>query len=101
METAGLLDVQEDGLRMALHLNLEFRRSQRDAFTLSLPADYLVEKVAGSNVRGWEVRRAAEPADGRSQPAEDGQGQRAVQPLPLPRAAKSGRPRWTRSPCPW
>ena len=58
VETAGLLDVQEDGLRMALHLKLEFRRAQRDAFTLSLPAEYLVEKVAGSNVRGWEVRRA-------------------------------------------
>ena len=59
VETASLLDVQEDGLRMALHLKLEFRRSQREAFILSLPADYLVEKVAGSNVRGWEVKRAA------------------------------------------
>ncbi len=57
VETAGLLDVQEDGLRLGLHLSLEFRRSQRDAFTLSLPAEYLVEKVAGNNVRGWEVRR--------------------------------------------
>ena len=59
VQTASLLDVQEDGLRMALHLKLEFRRGQRDAFTLSLPADYLVEKVVGSNVRGWEVRRVA------------------------------------------
>ena len=83
VETAGLLDIEEDGLRMALHIKLEFRRSQRDDFTLSLPADYLVEKVAGSNVRGWEVRRAAERADRRGQPAQDGQGQRAVQPLPL------------------
>src|SRR5208283_2527520 len=45
VQTAGLLDVQEDGLRMALHFTLEFRRTQRDAFTLGLPADYLVEKV--------------------------------------------------------
>ncbi len=59
VDSAGLLDVQEDGLRMALRLSLQFRRSQRDAFTLSLPADYLVEKVAGNNVRGWEVKRAA------------------------------------------
>ena len=59
VETAGLFDIQEDGLRMGLHVNLQFRRSQRDAFTLTLPADYLVEKVAGSNVRGWEVRHAA------------------------------------------
>jgi len=59
VESAGLLDVEEDGLRMALNIRLEFRRSQRDAFTLVLPADYLVEKVTGGNVRGWEVRRAA------------------------------------------
>ncbi|MGO9115197.1 MAG: autotransporter-associated beta strand repeat-containing protein [Thermoguttaceae bacterium] len=57
VETASLLDIEEDGLRMSQHIKLEFRRSQRDAFTLSLPLDYLVEKVAGSNVRGWEVRR--------------------------------------------
>ena len=60
VQTAGLLDIEEDGLRMALRVNLEFRRSQRDSFTLALPLDYLVEKVAGSNVRGWEVRRAAD-----------------------------------------
>jgi autotransporter-associated beta strand protein len=59
VQTVGLLDILENGLRMALHINLEFRRGQRDAFTLSLPADYLVEKLAGMNVRGWEVRRAA------------------------------------------
>jgi autotransporter-associated beta strand protein len=60
VQTAGLLDVEEDGLRLALQVNLEFPRSQRDAFTLALPLEYLVEKVAGSNVRGWEVRRAAD-----------------------------------------
>ncbi len=61
VETASRLDVEEDGLRMALHVKLEFRRGQRDDFTLTLPADYLVEKVAGGNVRGWEVRRPAVP----------------------------------------
>ena len=60
VETAGLLDIEEDGLRMALRVNLEFRRSQRDSFTLALPLDYLVENVAGSNVRGWEVHRTAD-----------------------------------------
>ena len=57
VETAAVLDVREDGLRMAMHMELQFHRSQHDAFTLSLPAEYLVEKVAGSNIRGWEVRR--------------------------------------------
>ena len=58
VDSTGLLDVEENGLRMALNLKLEFRRAQRDAFTLTLPAEFLVEKVAGSNVRGWDVRRA-------------------------------------------
>jgi autotransporter-associated beta strand protein len=57
VDSTGLLDVEEDGLRMALNLKLEFRRAQRDAFTLTLPAEFLVEKVAGSNVRGWEVKK--------------------------------------------
>jgi autotransporter-associated beta strand protein len=60
VQTDGLLDIREDGLRMGLHIRLDFRRSQRDGFSLALPADYLVEKVAGNNVRGWEVRRAAD-----------------------------------------
>ncbi len=92
VEIASLLDVQEDGLRMALHLNLQFRRGQRDDFTLSLPAEYLVEKVAGNNVRGWEVQRAADGADRRRQPAENGQGQRAVQSLPLPQRQSGAGP---------
>ncbi len=57
VDSTAMLDVEEDGLRMALNLKLDFRRAQRDAFTLVLPAEYLVEKVAGSNVRGWEVKK--------------------------------------------
>ncbi len=52
-----LLDVQEDGLRLAWQLGLEFRRSQREQFEVSLPAGYLLEKVEGNNVRGWELRK--------------------------------------------
>src|SRR4029077_7490656 len=47
---------QEDGLRLAWQVDLEFGHSQRESFTVTLPRDYLVEKVAGDNVRGWEVR---------------------------------------------
>ncbi len=60
VQSNSLLDIEEDGLRMAVNLRLEFRRGQRDGFTLGLPAEYLVEKVAGGNVRGWEIRRAAD-----------------------------------------
>jgi hypothetical protein len=51
-----VLSVQEDGLRLAWQVDLEFGRSQRETFTVTVPQDYLVEKVAGDNVRGWEVR---------------------------------------------
>ncbi len=53
---SAVLDVQEDGLRGFWQLHLEFRRSQRDAFRLFVPREFLVEKVEGNNVRGWEVR---------------------------------------------
>jgi len=56
-----VLDVQEDGLRLIWRLNLQFPRSHRDAFAISIPTDYLVEKVVGDNVRGWQV----EPDDDR------------------------------------
>lgn len=50
------LDVQEDGLHMGWQLGLEFRRSQRETFRLTVPMDCLVERIEGSNVRGWESR---------------------------------------------
>jgi len=50
-------DVQEDGLRMECRLQLEFRRSTREFFRVEVPGEYLVEKVEGTNVRGWEVRK--------------------------------------------
>ena len=39
-------------------MGLEFRRNQREQFQFSVPKGYLVEKVTGSNVRGWEIRKA-------------------------------------------
>jgi len=51
------LDVQEDGLRLVWQTTMEFRRGQRETFRFHVPADYLVEKVEGTNVRGWEIRR--------------------------------------------
>jgi len=50
-----VLDVQEDGLRLIWRLNLQFPRSRRDTFSVSIPAEYLVEKIVGDNVRGWQV----------------------------------------------
>ncbi|MBC8872161.1 MAG: hypothetical protein H8E44_22240 [Planctomycetes bacterium] len=56
VSSEAVLDVQEDGLRLIWRLNLQFPRSHRDAFAISIPADYLVEKVVGDNVRGWQVQ---------------------------------------------
>jgi len=52
--STAVLDVQEDGLRMVWRLQLEFGRSQREEFRVGVPADYLLEKVEGQNVRGWQ-----------------------------------------------
>jgi hypothetical protein len=52
-----VFDVQEDGLRLVWQLGLEFRRSQHERFNVALPAGFLLEKVEGNNVRGWEIRK--------------------------------------------
>ena len=57
--STAVLDVQEDGLRLVWGLALEFRRSQREVFSVHVPNDYLVERVEGTNVRGWEVGQEA------------------------------------------
>ena len=55
VEARSVFDVQEDGLRLSWQGNFEFRRGRRESFTLLVPGDYLVQKVLGSNVRGWSV----------------------------------------------
>lgn len=54
------LDVQEEGSRLVWQADLSFPRSQRDSFRVEVPGDYLVVKVEGPNVRGWETRRNAD-----------------------------------------
>ena len=63
VQSSALFDVQEDGLRLTWQLAMEFPGSQRDTFTLKIPADYLLENVSGDNVRGWRVQ----PANGGQQ----------------------------------
>lgn len=48
--------VQDDGLRLGWRTTLEFGTVRRERFTLLVPQDYLVERVTGRNVRGWEPR---------------------------------------------
>ena len=52
-ESAVLFDVREDQLSLVWELHLMFRRGERDAFSVTVPGDYVVEKVEGENVRGW------------------------------------------------
>jgi len=59
-QSEAVFDIQEDGLRVAWQVALEFRRTQRETFRLYVPGEYLVEKVEGANVRGWEIRKEAE-----------------------------------------
>ena len=69
VNSQALLDIREDGLRTIWRLKLDFGRSERKAFTLVVPAEYLVESVGGANVRGWTPR----PDDALSADSSDGQ----------------------------
>lgn len=51
----GVFDVQEDGLRLAWQIQYEFRQGRRSTLSAILPSGYLLEKVLGDNVRGWDV----------------------------------------------
>ncbi|MFM9115745.1 MAG: hypothetical protein ACKOU6_06240, partial [Planctomycetota bacterium] len=55
-------DVRDDALRLVWQLQLQFPRGRRDSFTLEVPRDYLVERVVGDNVRGWNSARGEEEA---------------------------------------
>ena len=55
--STAVLDVQEDGLRLVWRLTLQFRHGRRERFSVDVPNGYLLEKVVGANVRGWEIRR--------------------------------------------
>lgn len=54
-DSKATFDVLEDRLQMTWEFNLAFRHGEREFFTVELPPGYLVEKVDGTNVRGWEV----------------------------------------------
>ena len=71
-----VVDVQEDGVRVAWTLALAFRRGQREVFSIDVPKDYLVEKVEGPNVRGWEVQQGEKAQNVKItllKPAKDGE----------------------------
>ncbi len=57
--SAALIDVREDGVRVVWQVTLTFGQTERGTFRLEVPADYLVEKVDGRNVRGWNTEKAA------------------------------------------
>jgi len=58
-ESSVLLDVQEDRLYEVWKTDLFFRRGERGFFQADVPAGCLIEKVAGPNVRGWELDAGA------------------------------------------
>lgn len=55
VESRGILDIREDGLRLNWHLQFSFGREERDVFRFEVPTGFVVEAVTGTNVRGWEV----------------------------------------------
>ncbi len=59
-QSLGVLDIREDGVRLAWQLELQTRSNQRESVTLQVPSDYLVEQLVGDNVRGWQTRIVGE-----------------------------------------
>ncbi|MBM4018892.1 MAG: hypothetical protein FJ288_11270, partial [Planctomycetes bacterium] len=57
-QSAAEFDVQEDQLRLRWTVTLDFRHGERDFFSVEAPEGYIVEKVEGTNVRGWELKAA-------------------------------------------
>lgn len=55
-QSAAVIDVREDALRMNWRVKLDFGRGTRETFKLSVPAGYLVEQVTGENIRGWQAK---------------------------------------------
>jgi hypothetical protein len=64
VDSRAVFDVREDRLQLIWSYRPEFRSGERDVFQVQVPADYVVEKVEGQNVRGWEVPGVAEGAAG-------------------------------------
>lgn len=60
VSSGATLDLLEDGVQLAWALEMSFRRGEREFFSVELPAGYLVKKVEGSNVRGWDLRTEAD-----------------------------------------
>ncbi|MBN2449613.1 MAG: hypothetical protein JXR77_04450 [Lentisphaeria bacterium] len=52
-----VFDVLDDRLQTAWALAMRFRHGDRMSFSVDVPLEYRIEKVEGTNVRGWEVRR--------------------------------------------
>jgi hypothetical protein len=55
-QSAAVIDVREDAVRMVWQARLEFGRSTRDTFRFTVPIGYLVEQVTGENIRGFAVK---------------------------------------------
>ncbi|MFO0903810.1 MAG: hypothetical protein U0939_12465 [Pirellulales bacterium] len=47
------IDVRDDAVRVVWRTQLEFRGGQRESISFLLPKDFLLERVAGDNVRSW------------------------------------------------
>jgi hypothetical protein len=59
VDSAAVVEVREDRIGVTWRMNFSFPRGQRDSFTFSVPEGYVVEKVDGSNVRGWQASAVA------------------------------------------
>ena len=58
VESAAVVEVREDRLGVAWQMTFSFPRGQREVFTVTVPEGYIVERIDGPNVRGWQTSQA-------------------------------------------
>jgi len=87
------LDVQEDGLRLDWRIAFEFPRGRRERFEVDLPVGFLLEKVEGANVRGWEIRKTTRGQSAEIELLQEAKDREAFC-LRLRRAGRAGQGDW-------
>ncbi len=57
VSSESIMDIQEDGVRYLWHGKFDFPRARRSALSFDVPKDFMVERVVGSNIRGWLAKQ--------------------------------------------
>ena len=65
-DSQAVVDLGEDGVHVVWQIDFNFGQTQRSTFQLAVPTGYLVERVHGKNVRGWDLAKSTVAEDAAS-----------------------------------